>query len=89
MTVDMLLDWDLQTISIYVDGIGIKAVPFFTKRATKLSAVNAVAIYGLTPESISRFRNLKICNELCDTEGKWKFLMFLMSYYSCMFRRKA
>lgn len=70
MTVDMLLDWDLQTISIYVDGIGIKAVPFFTKRATKLSAVNAVAIYGLTPESISRFRNLKICNELCDTEGK-------------------
>ena len=75
MEVDMLIDWDLQTVSIYVDGIGIKAVPFFTKRATKLKKVNAVAIYGLTPGSISRFRNLKICNELCDAEGKWKFLM--------------
>jgi len=36
MSVDMLIDWEGQEVSIYVDGEGIAAVPFFTKRATKL-----------------------------------------------------
>ena len=66
MTVDMLLDWDAQTVSIYIDGVGIKAVPFFAKRSPKVTHVNTLAIYGLTPGSISRFRNLQICeDELC------------------------
>lgn len=66
MTIDMLIDWDEQTVSIYVDGEGITAVPFFTKRAQKLNEVNAIALYGLTPEGISRFRNLMICEDICS-----------------------
>ena len=62
MVVDMLIDWDEQTVSIYVDNEGLKAVPFFTKRAKKLTHVNTLAIYGLTPEGVSRFRNLRVCD---------------------------
>lgn len=35
-TIDLLLDWDEQTVSIYADGEGVRSVPFFTSRATKL-----------------------------------------------------
>ena len=70
-TIDMLLDWELQTVSIYTDGEGVRAVPFFTKRAMKLEDVNAISIYGLTPGGISRFRNLLVCEDICD-EGKFE-----------------
>ena len=65
MVVDMLIDWPMQTVSIYVDGDGVKSVPFFTKRSPKVDSVNALSIYGLTPGGISRFRNLRICNDIC------------------------
>ena len=65
-TVDMLIDWEEQTVSIYVDGEGVTAVPFFTKRAQKLNDVNTIALYGLTPDGISRFRNLMVCDDICD-----------------------
>lgn len=67
MTVDMLIDWEFQTVSIYVDGEGVTAVPFFTKQALKLNEVNAIALYGLTPEGISRYRNLMVCEDICST----------------------
>ena len=64
--IDMLIDWDAQTVSIYADDEGVRAVPFFTKRGEKMDSMNAVAIYGLTPEGISRFRNLQVCTDLCS-----------------------
>ena len=69
LAVDMLIDWEEQTVSIYVDQEAIRAVPFFTKRTTKLTHVNTLAIYGLTPGGVSRFRNLRVCDDICD-EGK-------------------
>ena len=32
LSIDLLIDWEEQTVSIYVDGEGKLATPFFTKR---------------------------------------------------------
>ena len=56
-------------MSIYVDGEAKLATPFFTKRKQTIQEINTVALYGLTPESVSRFRNLQICDDIC-TGGK-------------------
>ena len=61
LSIDLLIDWEDQTVSIYVDGEGVLATPFFTKRKTTLKDINTVALYGLTPESVSRYRNLMVC----------------------------
>ena len=60
-TIDMLLDWEMQTVSIYTNGDAVRAVPFFTKRASKLEHFNTISLYGLTPGGVSRFRNLMVC----------------------------
>jgi hypothetical protein len=65
--VDLLLDWDEQRVSIYVDEAPLKSAPFFTQRKDKLKSGNAVSIYGLTPGSISQFRDIKMCNDVCST----------------------
>lgn len=69
LSVDLLIDWEEQTVSIYVDGEAKLATPFFTKRKQTIQEINTVALYGLTPESVSRFRNLQICDDIC-TGGK-------------------
>ena len=64
--VDMLLDWDLQNVSVYVDGVGQSVQPFFVARKTVLESVNAVAIYNLSPGSVCHFKELEVCDtELC------------------------
>ena len=50
-TIDLILDFDDQRVSIYINDEAQKSASFFTQRKTKLSSGNAVAIYGLTPES--------------------------------------
>lgn len=69
-TINLILDYDNQRVSIYVstdDGAPepITSEVFFTKRTTKLDSVNALSIYGLTPGNTSRFRDIKMCNEIC------------------------
>ena len=66
LSIDLLIDWEDQTVSIYVDGEGVLATPFFTKRKTTLKDINTVALYGLTPESVSRYRNLMVCEDICS-----------------------
>ena len=56
--IDLLIDWEMQTVSVYADGDALMAVPFFTKRAKKLDYFNTISLYGLTPGGVSRFRNL-------------------------------
>jgi hypothetical protein len=64
--IDLLLDWDLQNVSVYVDGVGKSAEPFFVARKTVLESVNAVAIYNLSPGSTCNFKELEICDtDLC------------------------
>jgi len=40
--VDLLIDWEKQRVSIYIDGAAHVAVPFFTTMKEKIESVNAV-----------------------------------------------
>ena len=60
-TVDLLFDFDEQRASVFVNDKAIKSAPFFTQRKDKLESGNALSIYGLTPGSVSHFRNLRMC----------------------------
>lgn len=64
--IDMLIDWNSQLVSIYVDGEGKGVQKFYIKRKSVANSVNAVSIYGLSPEGHSRIRNLQVCDTLCD-----------------------
>ena len=67
-SVDLLMNWDDQRVSIYINDKAYKSENFFTQRSTKLESANAISLYGLSPGSLSEFRNLRVCNEVCDVE---------------------
>ena len=56
--IDLLLDFDEQRVSIYIDNNPLKSAAFFTQRKDKLSDGNAISIYSLTPNSVSQFKNI-------------------------------
>ena len=66
--VDLLMDWDDQRVSIYINDEAIKSASFFTQRKDKLESANALSIYGLSPGSISKFSDLRVCKDICSTE---------------------
>jgi hypothetical protein len=51
--IDLILNFDEQRASIYINDEPYKSASFFTQRKTKLASGNALSIYGLTPESVS------------------------------------
>ena len=57
-SVDMLVDWDLQQVSIYVDSEAISAETFFIKRKSLSMSTNAISIYNLSPDSVGLIRNI-------------------------------
>ena len=57
-TIDLIIDWEEQMVSIYIDEQPKVVQPFFIMRATRVESANAISIYGLSPEGISRFRNM-------------------------------
>jgi hypothetical protein len=63
--IDLLLDFDEQRVSIFVNEEPLKSSTFFTQRKDKLVSGNALSIYGLTPDGVSLFKNIKMCNEIC------------------------
>lgn len=67
--VDLLMDWNEQRVSIYINGDEYKSTTFFTQSKDKLTSANAVSIYGLSPGSISKFKDIRICNEVCSAEA--------------------
>ena len=56
--IDIILDFDDQRASIYVNDVAQKSASFFTQRKDKLKSGNALSIYGLSPNSGSQFRNI-------------------------------
>ena len=64
--VDLILDRDEQRISIYVNDKPLKSDTYFTQRKDKLVGGNALSIYGLSPDSVSEFRNIQVCNDICS-----------------------
>lgn len=71
--VDLVIDWDDQRVSIYVNGAGLKSESFFTQRKDKLESANALSIYGLSPNSISKFKDIRVCEEICPLEAANEF----------------
>lgn len=67
--IDLLLNWQEQRVSIYMNGEEFKSASFFTQRQEKLQSANAISIYGLSPGSISKFRNIRVCNQVCAPEA--------------------
>jgi len=43
--------------------------PFFTFRKQRIEDANGISIYGLTPGGVSRFRDLRICNDFCASSN--------------------
>ena len=60
-SIDLILDYDEQRASIYIDNEPLKSSAFFTQRKEKLADGNAVSIYGLSPSGTSKFRNIHMC----------------------------
>lgn len=63
--IDLLFDFDEQRVSIYVNDKAIKSDSFFTQRKDKLESGNALSIYGLSPDGVSYFKNLRMCEDVC------------------------
>ena len=63
--VDLIFDWNEQRVSVYVNNKPLKSDSFFTQRKDKLKSGNALSIYGLSPDGVSYFKNLRMCNEIC------------------------
>lgn len=84
-SIDLLIDWDEQQIIIRSQVTGntekeqifSSRQPFFTKRKQRIDSANGISIYGLTPGSVSRFKNIKVCTEFCP--GKSHLLNSLMA----------
>ena len=64
-SVDLWLDWDDQRVSIYINDVPIKSAAFFTQKKDKIEHANALSIYGLSPGSTSKFRNITVCDGKC------------------------
>jgi len=50
-TIDLILDWEDQRVSVYINDEAFKSESFFTQRKDKLASANALSIYGLSPSS--------------------------------------
>ena len=71
--VDLLMDWDEQRVSIYINEKEIKSASFFTQRKDKLESANALSLYGLSPGSISKFKDVRVCQNICSPESAKEF----------------
>lgn len=69
--IDLLIDWTDQQIIIRshpaknATDTYTSRQPFFTKRKQRIVSANGISIYGLTPQSVSRFKNIRVCTEFC------------------------
>lgn len=67
-----------QYVQIFVDGEYLGTEPFFhserigasNSRANEINSTNALILYGLSPGTYSRFKDVKLCIERCPgSEG--------------------
>ena len=79
--IDLIIDWEEQLVSIYVDLKANRAQPFFVMRATRVEAANALSIYGLSPGGTSKFRNMMVCHNLCDLGEVGKFIILIIWFF--------
>ena len=66
--VDLLIDWNSQAVTVYVDNNQLASDKFFTNAKTTIKSVNSLVLYNLTPGGRCRVRSLMVCPERCDSK---------------------
>lgn len=68
-TFDLIINWDEQCVSIYINGDGKSRQPFFLLRTLTFENANALSLYNLSPGSSCKVRNMQLCEILCSING--------------------
>ena len=64
--IDMIMNWDDRTATIYIDSQQLASSVFFTdKKAYKPTSANAIFLYNLAPSTTCSIRNLQVCSGRC------------------------
>lgn len=63
--IDLLIDWDNQAVTVYVNDTQLASDKFFTNSKTVINSTNTIILYNLTPGGTCRVKNLKVCPERC------------------------
>eukprot|EP00347_Sterkiella_histriomuscorum_P004990 403358323 len=71
--VDLLINWEAQDVTVYVDNQQLASDKFFTNSKTTINSANAIVLYNLTPGSSCSIKNLKICADRCPGGEKMYF----------------
>lgn len=67
--VDLLINWDNQDVTIYVNETMLASDKFFTNSKTTIRSANALILYNLTPGGRCSIRALQACDRFCG--GKY------------------
>jgi hypothetical protein len=68
--VDLILNWDEQTVTVYIDENQLASDIFFTNSKTNVPSANAIMLYNLTPGGGCRVKQLRACQERCFNISK-------------------
>ena len=71
--VDLLLDWQNQAVTVYVNNTQLASDKFFTNSKTTIKSANAIVLYNLTPGGRCRVRKLMACQDRCDSKFSYQF----------------
>ncbi len=56
--IDLLINWDNQDVTIYVNETQLASDKFFTNQKTTIKTANALVLYNLTPGGRCRVKEL-------------------------------
>ena len=68
--IDILLEWEDKNVAIFIDGIFLRTVAFYSLDRDDLmdcgdAFVNTLMVYNLTPGTTTAFRDIRLCDYLC------------------------
>ena len=66
--IDVLLDWTKKETAIFVDGVFLERVDFYTNELISCDEafVDTLMLYSLTPDTKSAFKDIRLCTDLCE-----------------------
>ena len=66
--VDLIIDWNTQAVTVYVDNKQLASDKFFTNGKTTIKSANSLVLYNLTPGGRCRIKSLMACPDRCDSK---------------------
>ena len=64
--VDLIIDWNAQAVTVYVNDTQLASDSFFTNSKTTIATANAIVLYNLTPGGHCWIKQLMACADRCD-----------------------